>query len=378
MKQFKKLGAKCRKYAQRTLALGLVLCFLLSFQGTHVVAAGNGELASLSVSGVSVIDFDPTVTNYTVKIPQTYTDGVADVLDVPTVTAVPVDGAQVDIVRPAAVGDGDITITVTPDGGIPTVYTLSLEVVGKNLYTNSGFEESGVPYNQGNGTATVVQTNPYHGSNCLEIKFKGDPGWMLPRVTLEANKTYLSSRMVRKTDNTVIDGSTENEDIYYRVDTFTGNLKHYPHGGIATTASNTAVFPITPEDSWKRYDTLIMPTTDWEDKQMYHTKSWSAWNYIALDNCFLGELVVSDIEVTDVSGAELGKLVKPEEGTDSVSLGANFYNQLGTTTGLEGMEVSRWELAEDYPGVTLSNTGVLTYDITAPSTVTVRAYGTMG
>jgi len=42
------------------------------------------------------------------------------------------------------------------------------------------------------------------------------------------------------------------------------------------------------------------------------------------------------------------------------------------------MEVSRWELAEDYPGVTLSNTGVLTYDITAPSTVTVRAYGTMG
>jgi len=174
--------------------------------------------------------------------------------------------------------------------------------------------------------------------------------------------------MVRKTDNTVIDGSTVNEDIYYRVDTFTGNLKHYPHGGIATTANNTAYFSITPEDSWKTYDTLIMPTTDWDDKQMYNTKSWSAWNYIALDNCFLGELIIGGAALA--ADGEVLPSVIPTTSAHTLTITAQAINQLGGTAGLEDRTTAEILSLENAPaGVTYEN-GVLTIPQGAEGTLT--------
>ena len=117
MRLFRILDTNRHVHLRRILSMCLVLCFLMSFQVTIVMAAGNGTLASLSVSGTSVIDFDPAQTEYTVYIPQCYENGEAVAPEVPTVYAVAEDPdtTNIDIDYPEAVETGSIiTVTVTP------------------------------------------------------------------------------------------------------------------------------------------------------------------------------------------------------------------------------------------------------------------------
>ena len=82
MKYFKQLKAQKGACVRRLLSFCLTFCFLVCFQVLGA-AEGNGDLASLSVSGVSVIRFDPSQTEYTVYLPQRYADGEATVPAVP-------------------------------------------------------------------------------------------------------------------------------------------------------------------------------------------------------------------------------------------------------------------------------------------------------
>ena len=387
MKYFKQLKAQKGACVRRLLSFCLTFCFLVCFQ-VPGAAEGNGDLASLSVSGVSVIRFDPSQTEYTVYLPQRYADGEATVPAVPKVYAAAADRtANVQIDYPESVADRTITVTVTPADGTPKVYTLALEVIGENLYSDYSFE------NESSGTnsyfASGTENSPmgirddvaYSGTKSVRRPSSSDYLRHSPEIMLEAGKTYLSSYATR----TMNDASYP---IYDCVESLTdgqrATVSYYENGTYLATKqtndrSDTLVkVPTNLTSIWKELQAVITTQSTYNMMHFCVDEMWRNWGESRMDDMFLGEVVVADGEVTDADGSAIGILTKPEEGTERISLGARFYNQLGTAAGMENVAPTHWELAEAYSGVSLDDSGILTYTAEAPKNVTVRGFANAG
>ena len=343
--------------------------------GTHEITVGHsGGLGGLMISGtVADIDFDPFVFSYTAAVPILYKDGdiTKPTYTIPKINAAADSGKTAQIIMPETL-PGTAVITVTDTAGMTVgTYEIHISLVGENLYANGGFEQTGIPYKNeeyGANTARKITDKPAFGDYSLEITFKGDPNYMIPRVTMESGKTYLSSRMMRMTDRTT------NAGAMIRMDGFSGISTFYAGGMGTQTATDSQSYAVNITNEWQRFDTVITPNTDWTDTQMYHSNDWATANYAALDNCYLGELLIGDIAIK-ANGKALPAVMSTAE-AQQLTLSAQALNQLGDISGLDSRVTTDILGIDSAPrGVTYSD-GVLSIPQNTEGKLVLKAQAT--
>jgi len=336
---------------------------LVLVDSSALVAA---ELEDITIGGFSIPGYQSSKSSYNMYLPYSYDPLKQNITGNPTVEATPVfEGTTYMVSYPDTLNGGIIEITSTALDGTEKVYRIVMHTVGGNAYVNSGFEADGIPYSaSATSTAAKITENPGAGTYSLEVSFKGDLQGFVPRTTLDAGKTYLSSRMIRRTEKTVINDSIPNEDPYFRLDGFNGSSDVY-YGDEAIAYQQG--YPITPAENWKSLNAIIKPTAEWQDKQMFHTAGWATTNWLAMDNCFLGELTVADIEYLGEA-----RLAIPEQGSRTYPLSAKLKNQMGGQFGLLN-ETVNWSLVYPYQGVSVENGNLIINDEAREQTIRVRA-----
>ena len=365
------------------------------------VLSESVTLNTLAIEGVGKYTFDADKTDYEIGVPVRY--NTAEGVDsytyaLPDVTAT-ADDADV-VIEAATTLPGTTKISlIDEDGFRVNTYTVNFVPLGANMYTNGGFEEEGIPFAATNRVTTEkITDNPTAGSSSVKMSFAATIAPMSPQQTLLAGKTYLSSRMIRKTENTVIADSTMNDfipdsttirkkayRIAYAMDQLPADSKAYISYS-ELTSSSSMLDNIKPDEAWKPLSAIITPSADYLDKQGFFLGSWSnaVTNELAVDNVFLGELIIGDVEVTGN-----GEAIPDSISTDSAVeylLNGKVLNQLGSEAGLEGKISSiEFQKTEEWlSGATLENgtlkiakntSGKLTFKVvaTVDSTAWVNA-----
>lgn len=353
---------------KRFLAVMLVLAFSLTIM--PVWAAGDANLAVLYVSGAAVIDFDAEQLEYNVAVPYTYVPNDFSV-KVPTVTAIPSDkDAEVDIAYPDSVENGVITVTVTAaDGVAQKEYRLNLKSVGANLYEDGGFEEGKSKWESVAATLTAVTEGAFAGNYAMQVERPDAFGRYNAKTkpALSANKSYIASNVVKlgpdATEYTTYDS-------YSGYSESTGSISYFY--GDATKRDNSK---ITITSDWQRTFTLL-DTIDSHSVDNYYTK-WAGEPTIVVDEYYIGEVVVAEVEIKDDMGSKTIAVERLNEENNEICLQATVYNQFKNNLKMDEVSIAGWELIGEHEGVTIdAETGVLTVtpDAVAPGEVTVAAY----
>lgn len=318
-----------------------------TIKGVFKVSVAEGSLQSLEVSGPSVIEFDRNRLGYTVALPATHANGV-DTFAMPTVTATPVDSSHtVSVTYPASVAENaEIAVTVKDaDENIVDVYTLKLHLIGGNLYSNGNFENNSVTPWEGLGTTslTISGQNPIQGDYSLKVSTGTQ--WYANGKAVENGKTYIAANKVcletpettATLDNWI--AKVAGSKTYYNTETWVG--------GTSSSVNLTS--------NWQDTFVIYKPTAS--GVPYHYFTNWSTNPTLILDDYFLGELVVSNIGITNNDGSALGTMTRPASGT--IALKASAVNQYGNPAGLENETVT-WTVVNAPAGVTINNEGVLT------------------
>lgn len=354
---------------KRFLAALLVLASFLTIM--PVWAEGNANLDVLYVSGAAVIDFDADQLEYNVAVPYIYEANDFSV-KVPTVTAIPADkDADVEIVRPDSVENGVIKVTVTAtDGVTQKEYRLNLSSIGENLYEDGGFEQGKTKWESVAATLTPVTEGVFAGSYAMQVDRPNAFGRYnaKEKPALVANKSYIASNVV-KLGTGASEYTTYDSFSGYTAGT-TGSISYW--NGDGTQRSDSKV---TVTADWQRTFTLLDTIADYSVDN-YYTK-WAGEPTIVVDEYYIGEVVVGEIEIADDLGNKTIVMERFQEGNNEVELNATVYNQFKNSLKMDDVEITGWEILGDHEGVTIDpTTGVLTVTpaATAPSEVTVAVY----
>lgn len=336
--------------------LSVACVFLILFTLTPAFAAGDVSLKTLWVSGPGWIDFAPDVYQYTVQVP--YRRGTSGdwELILPDVYAKPNDPtAKVSVAK----GSDAIEVTVkSADETESQVYTLTAVGIGQNMYSNGGFENGTTGWSKVAGQLSTTTEEVGYGSSAMRVApvpvLSPDVAWYpstLPSLT--NGKTYYASAMAKIAN----DSSIAERVSYYFFEGFTGTSAY--HG----TSSGSTLYL---NKEYQTFGAVLKPSANCTTKQYFTNWGDRGGNpAMVVDDYYLGELVIADIEIVDEEGSIITSVMLPEEGTNSVQLSARAFNQYGNGAGLENETVSEWNLIGSPTGVSLSDSGLLTVDATA-------------
>ncbi len=253
------------------------------------------------------------------------------------------------VIPSSAVESGDLTKS-TP------VRIYANAKAATNLLKNGGFED-GLNY----WPATSEVTSSADAANVFEGSYSAYAGrgatWadFDQPFNVKAGKTYIASYMAKSANN----GSTPNAMIILEnldgadvAPYFKSSLEPQTVALNSTNWSNI-FYTFTPKSSFETSPFIV---------------AWAAIDPIYIDDFFVGELLIDDIKYT---GADTMVTV-PAEGSTTVALAAEPYNQLGTKGGLytaietggSATYTMSWELADAYEGVSLDGS-TLTISSTA-------------
>lgn len=253
------------------------------------------------------------------------------------------------VIPSSAVESGDLTKS-TP----VRIYTNTKAAT--NLLKNGGFED-GLNY----WPATSEVTSSADSANVFEGSYSAYAGrgatWadFDQPFNVKAGKTYIASYMAKSANS----GSTPNAMIILEnldgadvAPYFKSSLEPHTVALNSTNWSNI-FYTFTPKSSFETSPFIV---------------AWAAIDPIYIDDFFVGELLIDDIKYT---GADTMVTV-PAEGSTTLALAAEPYNQLGTKGGLytaaqtggSATYTMSWELADAYEGVSLDGS-TLTISSTA-------------
>ncbi len=331
---------------------------------TIIPSMGPIALAAETVTAIeltnAVIDVEEGTYEYDVPVAVKYTENVDDyTYEIPTVTRVWAEGESIEFTETPA-DDVPGTITVSTLG---TEYTLTLVPVGTNMYSDGGAETKSW-VETGNGNAVHISTDPGKGNYSMEID--GFP-YYPDRVaeTFEIGKLYLASAMIRRSLN-------ETSDL-----TLIEELKIWPDD---PNIVRDRVMVRYNADGTQRNSNMVLKDSNWVTLYKTHkvnalgeggtlADAYMNGGYAVrgfdADEYFLGDLVISDMSLTDSYGVPMEETEIPEDGSTVAQLAAKFYNQLGNKAAVAGETASKWFLADEYAGVSLTSDGTLTIDDTA-------------
>ena len=328
------------------------------------------NLSDIVVNGGGLPGFSPDTTDYTIFVPYVYEANNFDNFPMPTVSAAVGDSrADFEIEYPVAenaqdnavikiyVNDAGSDIDVDPE----KTYTLTLKTVGRNLFSDGGFETNAkTSYQQGNNgplTWDIVENDTGAGSKVLKANGGIDSNGFgaalrtYSATNLAPGKTYLNGFMVKldpeiteHPSNLFLAGVVAGyDDTTQRRQQFAGNYFKL------STGENMAK-SLTLTDSWEKYVAVVASTRDANVRigvsmgsSSYSTTS-RPQTYFLYDDMYLGELVIANAEITDNDSYSVRNLLLPDEET-TLTLDLSLENQYGSSNGLENVQVE-WELLE--------------------------------
>lgn len=217
-----------------------------------------------------------------------------------------------------------------------------------NLLANGDFEAGAGGWMSNGCSIQSVdkETTPegvFAGEGSLLVPAPRTAGTSYPyqSIAVEANKTYISSVNLKLKENV---GSTAQQ---------TAQLYIAPNG--TGTNVGDGVVQLYLEPKWATATRKLETTA--AGSVYVGVAQWSNVASFYMDEFYFGELQLKDINITVDGGANA---IDANE-KSSFQLGAEFLNQLNTNYGLEEATVTKWELTEAVPGVSINETtGVVT------------------
>ncbi|MBR1970817.1 MAG: carbohydrate binding domain-containing protein [Clostridia bacterium] len=241
------------------------------------------------------------------------------------------------------------------------IITINVATPG-NLFANGGFEEGTSVWDDSDYRTICSENsdNVYSGSNSAYL-IEGASHWdVKQKPDVSAGKPYIVSYMGK--------AKAANQQTMLTMADCDGQF----------TALESTSVNLT-SDKWEEVFYTFVPASTF--KTELYAISWSGiTNPIYVDNFYLGELFIDDLEYSGNTSVAV-----PESGNTTLTLDAIAKNQLGTTGGLYTAEETgenatysvEWKLAENYDGVSL-NGSVLTVSSNATvSEVQVEATATL-
>ncbi|MBR1970816.1 MAG: S-layer homology domain-containing protein [Clostridia bacterium] len=326
---------------------------------------GNAELEEILIDGSPIENFRSDRTTYTVEIP--YVEG----MDYPIVSATAKSGvANVTITQVADFASSAEILVVSENNANAKVYTIEFIYTGKdnitvdNLFANGGFENglTGWIFNEEAVSINNEDSeNVYEGNNSVLLSSTTYSDFTYyPKMT--SGKTYLFSFMAKAKEGS-----------------------HQMNGLLGVDDSAQAPFLNVVEqskmtihsDKWTNYSATRYPIQP-EGATLYLT-NWSVLPDTYIDNLYLGELLISDLQY---NGKNEMNIPKSNEADNYMYLTAVPYNQLGTTAGfysaeevgakLENYKIT-WELEWDYPGVIIEGNKLIITNAATEGKIDIKA-----
>lgn len=331
---------------------------------TEPVDRSGAELADIVIGGLSVPNYNPKVFNYTMYVPYKYKTNDFDIanMPVPQVDAIAKKSDSiVNISYPDYVEDGVINITVTSaDGELENTYSVTMKVVGQNMYEDGGFESEGTWVDSPKMIRT--QEDPAGGNWAMIVdRTEGTLYYSANnKPTLKAGHTYITQGMVRGIPNT----KTHRTYNYFVGVTPTGDNPDAKVEYYNSVAGVQNSFETLPE--WQAAYAVITPKNNYSVSNQF--TNWGKEDPIVVDEHFVGELSIASMTYM---GENVG--IIPASGEEIVKLDATFVNQFSNKAGFEN-ETVKYELIEEYPGVRIEDNKLIITDNSVVGSLRVRAY----
>ena len=355
------------KNLKKILSIMMAICLVATFiPAMGIVAMAEETGVRIELTNTTVV-FDGSTTSCNVPVAVKYSENVDEyTYEIPSVAAVYKDGAAVGYTKvDAQAVPGAITVTVED-----TAYTLNLALAGVNLYADGGFENGVWPTYF--AFLSQISDNPGKGNYSMNVKYSSPSSYWYPEppVTVSANKNYLASSMVRFNEAYAGEDATIGEFIQRATGSgFTsiltnnaGTTTNYNADGTITNVDTTIT------DNWKTRYTAFVPNE--EMTIVYSITDWGTAFNLDVDEYFLGELVIADVEFTADKD-----VVKSDE-AQTVTLSAKAVNNLGNSAAIKDNCTLSLRLAADAPEGAAIENGVVTIPAGFEGTITVEAVAT--
>lgn len=386
----------------------IIALSLIFSMGVCAKAEGGDLLATLSVGDIPIeLTGGQTVYN-NVKIPVLYKTGVEN-FEVPKLKATAENASHTVVVSETEIdkANSSATATVTVKDGDTELetYTVNMDLIGINMYENGGFEAGeNTSFGPSGNPLTRVEGIGYTGEYGLSFTMDYNPVnyGFFPLPTLEAGKEYLSSSMIRISEdtvgipsnlrfncNTATADATLNATFYKSgtwVDDYYATGLGNPTAGGRNNTSDVLTNTINLGEGWQNVTTLIIPSKDAVVNSKIFNYGQGAENQgtVNTDDYFMGELVMADVEVS-FNGEKVSKYISVGDGINNAQFSSQIFNQLGNTIGMKSIIENRvkydrttisYELVSAPSGVTLTNDGKITVSKGTAGAVTIKVTAT--
>lgn len=332
-----------------------------SFPSKPYLCAPNSVIYALSdieVNGGGIEGFDSAVTEYDIYVPYVYKENDFETVPMPVVGATCVnEGAKVDVFYPDSSADGEkIVISIADaDGQERLSYTLTIKTVGMNMFPDGGFEKEGkTAYKNGDfGPLTwdITENESAAGNRLLKGNGGMERNGFFPVVMydktvngetgiyISPGKTYVNGFMAkldpdRPANNegntfhaTVRAGKDETDE--YKRRNFAGQY-------IQQNGSSAGDYITLKDGEWGRYMNVFSGPANRAVRigVGVGSNTTNHETYFLYDDMYLGELVISTINIADQDGKAESSMPVPSSNT-SVFMQAMPVNQYGNLSGLD-------------------------------------------
>lgn len=300
-----------------------------SFEAT-APKSDNARLSSIILNGEPFVEFDPDVTDYTVKLQ--YSENVK----VPAVEAVTEDASAAEpvITYPDSTNGTIVIKSVAEDGVTVITYNLKLKVVGEamaklgeNLMVNPDFETGTVDGYMASANFVIDSSDAHTGNYSGKSIDRTNPQTNFYRqdVKIKANRTYLLAGWFK----------TKTGTEQYEIFPNSSNVDRPYRDSEAVSGSPT---------EWKRV--ILTVVTKADTSVSPSILSWSTTEDYRVDDLYVGELKPSVI----YKGIDMITVDRTAE--KRATLYADIVNQFGTKNGIGAAQITEWRIVSAPYGVT--------------------------
>lgn len=357
----KKLKQKGSGLFRRGFALLLCAMFLLTTVITvSAQASDDATLSSITIADYATIDFEPGIETYTIDVPYRWKPNNIWNFYIPTVVATTSDpDASVgNIVYPTDLSSNPkIEIPVTAADGVTTkTYTINLNLIGKNMFNEPGFEYplADTWWMVTGGTNSRSTDIKYAGNQSIVLDLASGQNYSYHQYNgiapvLKTGVKYFSSLAIRGQDGM-------NEKVANQSSATTSNSTFVAH--TYSYSSTWGCYTTNVTDTWTQHFKTITPTKDIN----YVKESFGNYGIMPdkvryVDEQYIGELIIADVQVYDAEGKD--SYVVPAGESGEIELSYAIKNQFDNAYSMENETVSSWTVEGPSAGVTV-NDGIVT------------------
>ena len=306
------------------------------------------ELLGIKLGDLSVAEFNPKISEYSVKIPYKYIPNDFTTVELPEISYLKKDdGAEVTVTQEGTANSGTVTLDVV-NGDVSKTYKLHLSACGVNLFADGGFEGNNTWSVKNANSAEITTENVAVGSQAMKI---------------DGNASYVSSITPNSTGNTVV-GRTYLTHGLIRAEENSANKYAYHNYGEMNSGSidaNSCGKFYTADGDLKDNNGLSI-TNNWMSTYGTYTPKVATaakWGYATgrdhtlyvTDENYFGDLTVNSIKY---KGRKSAEIIEGSDENDEIVLSAEIENAFGNKIGIEN-ETVEFSLLSDYEGVSVSD-----------------------